>query len=136
MTNRGLRPGARKRGYDRAWEALRRSVLRDEPTCRVRGCRKRAEHVDHIVAIALAPQLRLDRANLQPLCAYHHRLLSVAYDAGSIRGVCSVDGMPLDPSHPWHATTNIDAMARVDGRPRAKPALIASLKARAVKGRP
>jgi hypothetical protein len=101
-----MRQGARARGYDRTWARLRASVLRDEPLCRVRGCGRRAEHVDHIVAIALAPQLRLERGNLQPLCAYHHRLLTVAYDSGSIRGVCDAAGQPLDPSHPWLAADN------------------------------
>jgi hypothetical protein len=130
-----MRQGARARGYDRTWARLRASVLRDEPLCRVRGCGRRAEHVDHIVAIALAPQLRLERGNLQPLCAYHHRLLTVAYDSGSIRGVCDAAGQPLDPSHPWLAADNTGALAAVAQGKRPRPQLIASLKLRAVKGR-
>ena len=71
------RGSAAARGYDAAWTRLRRRVIREEPLCR--ACRDegrvtRAEMVDHIVPVRQAPERRLDRANLQPLCRpCHHR---------------------------------------------------------------
>ena len=59
---------------------LARRVLREEPLCR--SCRadgrvERARLVDHIVPVRQAPELRLVRSNLQPLCrpCHHEKTL-------------------------------------------------------------
>lgn len=60
-----------QRGYDGAWQRLRRMVLADEPLCRHCAAADRitiATEVDHIVPLDSAPHLRLERSNLQPLC--------------------------------------------------------------------
>lgn len=85
------RGSAASRGYDAAWRRLRADHLRRHPLCRmclaaglVNDGRltpdgrinpvpaKRSPVVDHIVPIAQAPERRLDRSNLQTLCATHH----------------------------------------------------------------
>lgn len=129
------RPGARARGYDRAWERLRARHLRDFPSCSVRGCGRPAEHVDHVVPVRLAPHRRLDPLNLQSLCRVHHDLLTKAYDMNSIRGVCDAQGLPLDPSHPWLQQSNLAAIDTVNHKPRLDPAVAARLKRRAVHGK-
>lgn len=62
---------AASRGYDSEWRTLRAAVLQAEPACR--GCGGVATHVDHVEPLARRPDLRLDRANLQPLCWACHR---------------------------------------------------------------
>lgn len=69
---------AASRGYDAAWRRLRRIILANEPLCRYCaevGVTTLAAHVDHIVPISQRPDLRLDPANLQPLCEYHHNVV-------------------------------------------------------------
>jgi 5-methylcytosine-specific restriction protein A len=69
------RPDAVARGYDGAWARLRAEVLRDEPYCRMcaaEGVMRDATLVDHVIPVAVRPDLRLNRANLQPLCDHHH----------------------------------------------------------------
>lgn len=56
------------------WGALRARVLREEPTCR--RCGRASTEVDHIVPRAEGGGH--DRANLQGLCAVHHREKSAA----------------------------------------------------------
>lgn len=69
------RGSAASRGYDRTWQRLRLVVLAEEPLCRF--CQQRGELVeatviDHIVPIAVRPELRLDRSNLRALCKPCH----------------------------------------------------------------
>jgi len=74
-----------QRGYDAEWRELRAQVLADEPDCREcarNGVERRAEMVDHIITVREAPERRLDRTNLQPLCWPCHRLKSNRYDRG------------------------------------------------------
>jgi 5-methylcytosine-specific restriction protein A len=71
------REQAHLRGYDATWRRLRAAVMAEEPLCR--ACRAEghvtpAVDVDHITPVSVAPERRLDRANLQPLCRMHHRL--------------------------------------------------------------
>ena len=77
---------------------------------------------------------RPDPSNLQSLCHAHHNRLTRAYDAGSIRGACDVDGNPLDPSHPWAMSTNAEAIKAANTRTKASPMLAARLKQQAVRG--
>lgn len=76
-----LRPNSGVRGYTKGWRQLRAQVLREEPLCRLclkgsANVRPRVEpaiEVDHIIPVTLAPELRLTRSNLQPLCKSCHR---------------------------------------------------------------
>lgn len=63
------RESSRARGYDTAWEKLRRTHLADEPLCRM--CGAPAVLVDHIQPIRDGGA-RLDDANLQSLCRRCH----------------------------------------------------------------
>lgn len=68
------RPSASERGYDRAWEKVRRAHLRMEPLCRnceERGRVEPASEVDHIVPLSEGGA-RLDHDNLQSLCRPCH----------------------------------------------------------------
>jgi 5-methylcytosine-specific restriction protein A len=65
-----------ERGYDSAWRRLRAQHLRANPWCVMCaqiGKAERATDVDHIVPHSGDDGLRLDRANLQSLCAWHHK---------------------------------------------------------------
>ena len=76
-----LRPNSGVRGYGKDWQRLRAQVMREEPLCRIclKGSHNQhprveaAVEVDHIVPVTLAPELRLTRSNLQPLCKSCHR---------------------------------------------------------------
>lgn len=66
---------AAARGYDADWKRLRERVLLEEPVCRFcerRGLAVAATVVDHIEPLSIAPDRRLDRSNLQALCAPCH----------------------------------------------------------------
>lgn len=59
--------------YDRAWQRLRLTILeRDGWICTVRrpGCTIRATQVDHRIPVRIAPELRLDPANLRAVCLH------------------------------------------------------------------
>ena len=72
-----------KRVTGRRWGTLRRSVLREEPMCRLQlaGCTTFAEEVDHIVPLSLGGH-PTDRSNLQPLCHSCH-VKKTQYDVGN-----------------------------------------------------
>lgn len=55
------------------WQRVRYSILSKNPFCAVEGCNRPADVVDHIVEIRDGGG-RLDLANLQPLCHYHHNI--------------------------------------------------------------
>ena len=63
----------RGRVTGRRWASLRRSVIRDEPLCRLQleGCTSLAEEVDHVVSIGNGGS-PTDRSNLQPVCHSCH----------------------------------------------------------------
>ena len=120
---------------DPRWKQLSRRHRAAHPVCSVAGCGKRAELVDHIVTVKAAPHRRLDPSNLQSMCWSCHNRLTRAYDAGSIRGACDVDGLSLDPSHPWNAVDNAAAIKAANTKQQPSPALAARLKLGAVRGR-
>jgi 5-methylcytosine-specific restriction enzyme A len=62
-----LRPSARRRGYDRRWEAVRAAVLAEELACTDCGSTDRP-HVDHIDG----NPFNRSRANLRRLCHSCH----------------------------------------------------------------
>lgn len=59
------------RGYDRAWQRLRRAKIAANPICEVAGCSQATTEVDHIRPIARGGE-RLVWANLQSMCKPHH----------------------------------------------------------------
>jgi 5-methylcytosine-specific restriction protein A len=74
-----------KRGYDRAWQRLRRFVLAGEPLCRfcaAKGLLVAATDVDHIQTIEDRPDLRLDQTNCRPLCHSCHSTLTASQQRG------------------------------------------------------
>jgi 5-methylcytosine-specific restriction protein A len=62
----GLRRGTR----GRRWTRLRNAKLRANPLCERAGCRRVAEHVDHVQPLA-EHGAEYDWANLQSLCGPH-----------------------------------------------------------------
>jgi 5-methylcytosine-specific restriction enzyme A len=74
------------RGYGGDWRKVRAAVLAQEPLCRIcdeAGRVTVATQVDHIRPFrGLSDPLRLDRANLRPLCDPCHRARSARQAAG------------------------------------------------------
>ena len=97
------------RGYDGEWRMLRAHILKldngghSTVYC---SCGQLATVVDHIIPIAERPDLRLDPANLRPMCKRCHDRRTI-YDqgmqSGKVRrgGGCDADGNPLDPPEHW-----------------------------------
>jgi 5-methylcytosine-specific restriction endonuclease McrA len=76
---------------------------RQQPWCT--RCGARGVDVDHIVTIARAPHLRLEPSNLRTFCHSCHSKITQWEDNPTIkrnaqRGA-TVQGLPLDPTHPW-----------------------------------
>jgi len=72
--NKG-RMNAGQKGYDHAWRKLRAEVLDDQPLCidcESKGKVKPAVELHHIRGIQVAPNLRLEKTNLAPLCERCH----------------------------------------------------------------
>lgn len=97
------------------WQAFRKAVLKERPVCEVKGCGYAAVHLDHIVSIGKGGAT-LSRENVQALCKSHHSQKTAKQDGGfgnkkgpeglsasglKVKG-CGVDGVPLDPNHPWN----------------------------------
>lgn len=99
------RESAHKRGYDGDWNIVRRFHLDMFPNCKYcaeQGKLVRADVVDHIEPIHLAPERRLDLSNLQSLCKVHHDSTKQREEKSGKRIGCDQDGMPIDPTHPWN----------------------------------
>ena len=87
-----------------AWQRLRASVLAGEPLCRMcqaRGVIEQATDVDHISGDPSDNSM----GNLQPLCHACHSLKTAADHGKDVYLGCDVNGMPLDPNHPWNRGT-------------------------------
>lgn len=91
-----------------AWQRLRAAKLQASPLCE--PCKRRGRlispsHVDHVVSIASGgdPLPTLD--GLMSMCAGCHSIKTNAKDRAGGKGVafkgCDVDGLPLDPEHPF-----------------------------------
>ena len=84
-----------------AWRKLRASVLRGEPLCRhcqSRGLIVVATEVDHCDNDSTND----DPSNHQALCHDCHSLKTHLDQGHNVYLGCDVNGMPLDPSHPWN----------------------------------
>ena len=73
------RPTSRQRGYDAAWERLRRAVLARDPVC-VACYQLPSRHVDHIVPRRAGGSDEPE--NLQGLCAPCHARKTATSDGG------------------------------------------------------
>lgn len=108
------------------WQRLRKLKLSSEPLCE--GCKPHrltpASHVDHVRAISDggAPFPGLDglRSYCQPC---HSAKTARGVEAGAVRSSkprkgCDVNGLPLDPNHPWigESTNGNRQRLRVDDR--------------------
>ena len=83
-----------------AWRKLRASVLRGEPLCRhcqARGLIVPATEVDHRNGPS---DNRLE--SLQPLCKPCHSKQTMVDMGHNVYLGCDLNGMPLDPNHPWN----------------------------------
>lgn len=68
-----------------------------------RGQYVEATVVDHITPHRGDKALFWDSANWQSLCAEcHSRFKQIEEKSGRLVG-CGLDGLPLDPKHPWSA---------------------------------
>jgi len=87
------------------WRKLRALVLNEEPLCRLcerQGKTTAADTVDHIKEHKGNVALFYDRDNLQPLCRPCHSGVKRVADRHGYSQACGVDGMPLDPNHPFN----------------------------------
>lgn len=68
-------PTTRERGYDYAWQKVRRIKLLQCPLCEdcnELGIVKAAEDIHHLIPINANPSLRLELSNLRSLCKECH----------------------------------------------------------------
>ena len=89
-----------------AWQKLRAHVLAGEPLCRhctAAGKTVLATDVDHMNG---ASDNRID--SLQPLCHSCHSRKTARDQGKNVAVGCDVDGWPLDPHHPWNASSTAD----------------------------
>lgn len=102
-----------------AWKRLRAEVLAREPLCRMcaaRGLVEPATDVDHIHDSRddYTDDNRID--SLQPLCHECHSIKTARDMGKQVSLGCDVNGIPLDPEHPWHAnTSNTEKSPATDG---------------------
>lgn len=73
-----IRPNAAARGYDHAWQQLRKRMLHDHPACH---CGAPAVEVHHVLSIRERPDLRLDPSNLACLCRSCHSRITARTQA-------------------------------------------------------
>lgn len=88
-----------------AWKKLRAQVLAEEPLCRwclARGLYVPSTDVDHIKDSREDYSDNNSRENLTGMCRECHSL-KTARDMGKNAYLgCDMEGMPLDPNHPWN----------------------------------
>ena len=88
------------------WKQVRAAVLaRDNYRCSVPGCEEPASVVDHIKPRKLGGDE--SNSNLRSFCRLHDIKVRENQSGkrnrgGQLPSVCDTNGLPLDPSHPWH----------------------------------
>ena len=111
------------------WRTLRAYVLSGEPLCRhctSRGLTVVATEVDHANNDSTDNRL----VNLQPLCKSCHSIKTMAELHGRTAPMgCDVDGLPLDPCHPWRIAAMAErSRATGQGKPTVTPSFNAKSK--------
>jgi 5-methylcytosine-specific restriction enzyme A len=101
------RPSAAQRGYGSRWRKARARYLADHPlcaSCLAGGRLTSAAVVDHVVPHGGDRRLFWDEGNWQALCKSCHDSKTVRDGRWGRRRRhgCDIDGMPLDPEHPWN----------------------------------
>lgn len=95
-----------KRLYNTArWKRTRKEQLSAEPLCKfhsARGIVVVAGVVDHIKPHKGNEELFFARSNLQSLCKLCHDSAKQAQEKGGLLKGNGLDGLPLDPNHPWN----------------------------------
>ena len=102
-----------------SWRRMRASVLNGEPLCRhcaARGLVIEATDVDH----KSGDPSDNSSENLQPLCHSCHSLKTNADMGKRVYQGCDVDGLPLDPNHPWAKVCSL--LQKSPGTDIARPA--------------
>jgi len=104
--HRDRRGSAHSRGYGVRWRKARLRFLAEHPLCVMcerRGVISAAAIVDHIIPHKGDAALFWDENNWQGLCITDANSVKQAQErSGHLRGA-DVNGMPIDPSHHWHA---------------------------------
>ena len=88
-----------------AWKKLRALVLAEEPLCRwclLRGLYVASTDVDHIKDSRDDYSDDNARVNLAALCHECHSLKTARDMGKSVYLGCDLNGMPIDPEHPWN----------------------------------
>lgn len=70
--------------------------------CAEQGRITAATVVDHITPHRGDPVLFWDEQNWQGLCVPHHNSTKQAEEKRGHTTGCDVQGMPVDPNHPWN----------------------------------
>jgi 5-methylcytosine-specific restriction protein A len=76
--------------------------------CAQIGITRLASQVDHVVAVAVAPERAYDPDNLRSLCASHHSEKTRRVDDARgrkrkrFRKGADLAGNPIDPDDPWN----------------------------------
>lgn len=102
------------------WRRLRAAVLAEHPLCQL--CKRQgritpATEVDHVDN----DPSNNDRENLMSICKPCHSRKTQADIGKTTNWGCDIDGMPLDPAHPWNnEQKSLEANAN---QPRPQPAL-------------
>lgn len=109
---------ARRTYNTKVWKYTRLAKLSAAPYCE--HCGAPATQVDHITPVESGGP-EYDLSNLQSLCQRCHSAKTAMADGGfgnrrgkaRIRG-CDVNGMPLDPNHPWNQEKNLPERQSAD----------------------
>ena len=87
------------------WRARSKDQLQREPWCRfcaARGLRVPARIADHIDPHRGDP-VKFWSGLLQSLCGSCHSSVKQRIERAADRPGCGLDGLPIDPSHPWYS---------------------------------
>lgn len=93
-----------ERGYGSKWQKARERFLFANPLCcycNADGRVTEATVVDHKVPHKGDQKLFWDQANWQSLCDHCHNSTKRKQEANGLVPGCDVNGLPVDPSHPW-----------------------------------